>query len=510
MIGNINKGGSPYATIKYAAFKDGATILDSNMAGQSPAQLAHEFEYFSNKNSRTQRPVFHLSINPHPNDRPLTEWEYIDIAADIRSELGFDDNKHQYLLSLHTDALLKDSDKIRPHLHLIVNRVDFYGKCKNDYLDYINIQKACRKVEEKYGLITQPHSWEIEEKKGPPSRESEIKFIQDAIKQAAIDKPEMPTFISRLQAQNIDVKCRITRTGKLQGISYGYNDKIFKGRQIGTDYSHQGIQSKLGVLHLQSHKQQIELLTNTPKSDSNSDSSNESITDNSQAVTLQNSDDSIIPSIAEIFRTNKKSETKKELVINNATSKNNSPHNAESIDDNSQSTPPPENNYISIIPSIEEIFGTSKKDKGKGKEEIKDIAPPHVIETQPTIVPSPQSTPDAIVQTTKQSILNDEAVQYAIIIAGYMAKKDVIELKGETFNATLIDNCEKLIVQRRGSNETILEGKYSPSYGGWVITTAIELTPKERERILQLKQPITQHKQQNEGVAKQADEEMEQ
>lgn len=509
MIGNINKGNNPYATIKYIAFKDGATILDTNMGGKTPSQLASEFECFSSENERTQRPVFHLSINPHPNDRPLTEEEYIDIAADIRVELGFDDYKHQYILALHTDAFMKDSNEVRPHLHMVVNRVDFYGKCKSDYLDYINIQKACRKVEEKYGLITQPHSWEIEEKKGPPSRQDEIKYIQNAIKQAAIDKPEMPTFISRLQAQNIDVKCRITRTGKLQGISYGYNDKIFKGRQIGTDYSHQGIQSKLGVLHAQNHKQQIELLTNAPKSDSNSDSSNESRSDNSQAVTLQNSDDSIIPSIAEIFRTNKKSETKKELVINNATSKNNSSDNTESIEENnSQSTPPPENNYISIIPSIEEIFGTDKLDLGQ--EEIKDIAPPHVIETQPTIVPSPQSTPDAIVQTTKQSILNDEAVQYAIIIAGYMANKNIISLKGETFNATLIDNCEKLIVQRRGSNETILEGKYSPSNGGWQIITAIELTAKERKRILQLKQPITQHKQQNEGVAKQADKGMEQ
>jgi Relaxase/Mobilisation nuclease domain len=284
MIANLNKGSSPYGTIKYAAFKDGATLLDTNMAGYDPVQLASEFEYFVKKNNYVQVPVFHASINFHPSDRKLTEEEYIDIASDLRKELAFDDNNHQYLLALHTDAKMLNTDEIRPHLHLIVNRVDYQGKCKNDYLDYINIQKALRKIEQKYELIPQQSSWEVEAKKGTPSRESETKFIQNAIKQAANDKPEMPTFISRLLSQNIDVQCRITRTGKLQGISYCYNDKVLKGRQVGQDYTHIGIQSKLGVVHKPSHKQQIELLIKTHQvdkdlstastTDSNSDDSN--------------------------------------------------------------------------------------------------------------------------------------------------------------------------------------------------------------------------------------------
>jgi Relaxase/Mobilisation nuclease domain len=142
MIANLNKGGNAYGTIKYAAFKDGAYLLDTNMAGYDPAQLASEFEYFVKKNNYVQVPVFHASINFHPSDRKLTEEEYIDIASDLRKELQFDDNNHQYLLALHTDAKLLNTDEIRPHLHLIINRVDYQGKCKNDYLDYINIQKA--------------------------------------------------------------------------------------------------------------------------------------------------------------------------------------------------------------------------------------------------------------------------------------------------------------------------------------------------------------------------------
>ncbi len=260
MISDSNKGNNPYGTIKYAGFKDGAILLDTNMAGQNPAQLANEFEYFVKKNKQVQFPVFHTSINFHPNDRELTETEYIDIAFSLRHELEFDDEKHQYLLALHTDAKLKDTDEVRPHLHLIVNRVDYSGKCKNDYLDYINIQKALRKIEHKYSLTPTLSSWEVESKRGTPSREEETKFIQDAIKEAANDKPEMPTFVSRLLSKNVGVQCRITRTGKLQGISYEYNDKVFKGRQLGSDYTYQGIQSKFGVAHFSTHKERIELL----------------------------------------------------------------------------------------------------------------------------------------------------------------------------------------------------------------------------------------------------------
>lgn len=287
MIANLNKGSSPYGTIKYAAFKDGATLLDTNMAGYDPVQLASEFEYFVKKNNYVQVPVFHASINFHPSDRKLTEEEYIDIASDLRKELQFDDNNHQYLLALHTDAKMLNTDEIRPHLHLIVNRVDYQGKCKNDYLDYINIQKALRKIEQKYELIPQQSSWEVEAKKGTPSREEETKFLQNAIKQAANDKPEMPTFISRLLSQNIDVQCRITRTGKLQGISYCYNDKVLKGRQVGQDYTHIGIQSKLGVVHKPSHKQQIELLIKTHQAlDEYSTTSNSNSDDNNSTSSL--------------------------------------------------------------------------------------------------------------------------------------------------------------------------------------------------------------------------------
>ncbi|MEM6751608.1 MAG: relaxase/mobilization nuclease domain-containing protein [Cyanobacteria bacterium P01_C01_bin.38] len=498
MIGKINKGNHIYSTIKYVAFKDGTKILSSNMAGSTPYQLAHEFEYFSNKNQRTERPVFHLSINPHPDDRALTEYEYCDIAADIRTELGFDDSSHQYLLALHTDAFKEDSNEIRPHLHLVVNRIDFQGKCKSDYLDYIEIQKACRKIEEKYGLITQPHSWEMSEKKGPLSKRDEIKFIQDAIKKAAADKPEMPTFISRLQAQDVDVQCRITRTGKLQGISYAYNDKAFKGRQLGKSFTHQGIQSQLGVIHKSSHKEQIELLINTPKGETNSTS--QSTTDNTNVVVpKQKSYKSVVPSAEQMFGTWESNKAKKQL--------DNKPKNNKqgTHTENTEPVAPPRKAYKSVVPGIEEDFPSPLSNEN---EKIKASEPSdalHVVgESSQTQHESslhrieenfdnPSNTEPEVTNTEHtqpvKTAPEPEAVELAVKIAGYMGSTNELELKGESMRANLSfdDNISTLEVRRNDSNEIILSANHTIS-GGWVINNSLKFTEEEKKRINQLQE----------------------
>ncbi|MEO1559967.1 MAG: relaxase/mobilization nuclease domain-containing protein [Cyanobacteria bacterium J06632_19] len=255
MICNITKGNDFYGCVDYVLGGD-ARLVSTNMSGDSPTELAWEFRLVSNKNERVQKPVLHLSFNPEPDDRPLNGLEYSMITQDLLNGLNLEDN--QFLLVEHRDT--KFNGKVRPHCHIVINRVNFDGKCNDDFHDYYRAQKVLRQIEKDYKLIERPSSWEVEEKKGPPLRENETKYIQEAVKQAASDKPEMPVFIKRLQDNNIDVKCRITRNGKLQGISYAYNNKAFKGRQLGKDYTHQGIQSKLGVLHKPLHKKQIELL----------------------------------------------------------------------------------------------------------------------------------------------------------------------------------------------------------------------------------------------------------
>lgn len=492
MICNITKGNDFYGCVDYVLGGD-AQLVSTNMSGDSPTELAWEFRLVSNKNERVQKPVLHLSFNPEPDDRPLNGLEYSMITQDLLNGLNLEDN--QFLLVEHRDT--KFNGKVRPHCHIVINRVNFDGKCNDDFHDYYRAQKVLRQIEKDYKLIERPSSWEVEEKKGPPLRENETKYIQEAVKQAASDKPEMPTFISRLQDNNIDVKCRITRTGKLQGISYAYNNKAFKGRQLGKSFTHQGIQSQLGVVHKPIHKKQIELLINAPKGDYNSKS--ESITDITSVVKpIRPSYKSFVPSIEETFGTYESNQAKKQLKIEKAKNNNKQVNN---IDDNTDAVTPPPQSYKSFVPSIREVFPRPKDIEEEEKNRKNIIQSDTDIETQPPISPDSKATNTPEPEAVKPAP-EPEAVKYAVIIAGYMAKKGEMEIKGDTMKATLSPDAERLTVQRIGSNEVILSGHYSLVDGGWVISDSKKFTEEEKKRITQLKgrseervqQPITEKK----------------
>ena len=483
MICNITKGNDFYGCLTYVLEGD-ARLITTNMSGDSPTELAWEFRFVSNRNELTQKPVLHLSFNPEPNDRPLNKLEYSMICQDLLNGLELEDN--QFLLVEHRDT--EFNGKVRPHCHIVINRVNFNGKCNDDSHDYYRAQKVLRQIEKDYKLIECPSSWEVEQKKGPPLRQDETKYIQEAIKKAASDKPEMPTFISRLQDNNIDVNCRITRTGKFQGISYSYNGKAFKGRQLGKSFTHLGIQSHLGVIHKPIHKKQIELLINAPKG--NSDSTNESITDNTSVVeSARPSYKSFVPSIEETFGTYESNKAKKQLMIEKAKNNNKEISNS----DNTDAVTPPPQSYKSFVPSIEEVFPRFKDIE----EEENIIQADTNIETQPPASPEPEPEPTSTPEPeTEETAPEPEAVKYAVIIAGYMAAQDTHEIKGDIMKATLSPDAERLTVQRVGTNEVILSGYYSPMDGSWMIGNSKKFTEEEKKRITQLKERSSEQVQQ--------------
>ncbi len=461
-----------------------ARLIGDNMSGNSPTELAWEFRLVSNKNERVEKPVLHISFSPDPSDRPLSDLEYSAITQDLLDGLELGDN--QFLLVEHRDT--EFNGKVRPHCHIIINRVNFDGKCNDDFRDYYRAQRVLRQIEKDYRLIETKSSWEVEQKKGPPLRQDETKYIQEAIKQAASDKPEMPTFISRLQDNNIDVKCRITRTGKFQGISYSYNGKAFKGRQLGKSFTHQGIQSQLGVIHKPIHKKQIELLINAPKGDS--DSTNQGNTDNTSVVESARPYKSFVPSIKETFGSYESNKAKKQLKIEKAKDSK----QANNSHDNTDAVTTPPQSYKSFVPSIKEVFPRFKDIE----EEEKNIIQSNTDkENQPPVSPEPEPEPTSTPEPeTIETAPEPEADKYAIIIAGYMAAQNTLEIKGDTMKATLSPDAERLTVQRAISNEVILSGYYSLSDGGWVIGSSKKFTEEEKKRITQLKELSSKRVQQ--------------
>lgn len=501
MIANITKGNGFYGCVAYVLNKDDARFINSNMAGQTPAQLAYEFRCFSNQNERVERPVLHISLSPSPDDRLLDDWECIQIASELLSGLKLENN--QFILVQHNDT--EFDGEPRPHIHLVVNRVDYDGKCNDDFYDYYRTEKILRKIENEYDLIPQASSWEVENKKAYPQhlKSTEagelnvVEKLQQSIKQAAADQPELPTFVARLLKQNIEVGCKFTRTDKLKGITYCIDGQWFKGGDLGNLYSHVGIRDKLKVNYKQDYQKSIsDLIENyksgitvddgTSDSNSSDDSSSEPINNNSETITPQNTYPGRYPTMAEVFPAPTESKGEEESVESYRSNINADDATSEN---DSQEVPLPQNNYTSVVPSLPENFPNPPK--SKGKEEIKNVTPSATIE----IAPELQPTPPTIVRTTTQSTVNNDAAQYFQIISAYMIHKDKFEFKGDTLHAKLNTDNFQLTVKKVDTGEIILQGDYNLNKSLWNVTTD-NLTAKEKQTIIKLKQLIPQQQQQ--------------
>ena len=245
MIGNITKGNGFYGCVAYVLGKKDAQLINTNMAGSTPSQLAWEFSSFANFNERVLKPVLHLSFSPAPGDRTLDEWELCQIAQDLLNGLKLSNN--QFILVQHNDA--EYDGEPRPHAHMVINRVSYDGECNDDYLDYYRTEKILRQIEQQYDLIIQPSSWSVERKKPYPKQiqletggSNTIQQLQRAIEAAAADKPAMLVFVARLLKDGIKADVKYTRTGKVKGISYGIGEEHFAGNDLGKVFTFNGLQ----------------------------------------------------------------------------------------------------------------------------------------------------------------------------------------------------------------------------------------------------------------------------
>jgi hypothetical protein len=64
--------------------------------------------------------------------------------------------------------------------------------------------------------------------------------LRAAIDAAIADKPTMALLVTRLKAQDIEIRLR--RTGGYTGISFGLEGTAFAGRRLGRAYSFEGLQ----------------------------------------------------------------------------------------------------------------------------------------------------------------------------------------------------------------------------------------------------------------------------
>lgn len=152
MVAKINIGSSLFGALSYnqekVDMKEGK-ILFSNRIIQNPDGSHNmyfnmrSFEPYLEANKRTEKPVLHISLNPHPGDK-LSDNQLSDIAQEYMDKMGY--GNQPYLVYKHEDL-------DRHHLHIVSVRVDETGKKLNDSFEKRRSEEVRKYLEEKYKLL---------------------------------------------------------------------------------------------------------------------------------------------------------------------------------------------------------------------------------------------------------------------------------------------------------------------------------------------------------------------
>lgn len=250
MKGNVAKSGKSFKNRVGYILKDDHTFICSNMASDynNVSDLTDEFKTVSSFRQDIKKPVFHAFLSL-PKNEHLTDEQWQEIAKDYLKEMNIDIDKHQYICVRHNDT-----DK--EHIHIVANRVGLDGSVWLGQHSAFNTIAACERLEVKHCLtVTQGLKGQKSEVSAPTKNEIEQALrtgekparivLQNALQAAMLGKPDLQTFIDRVQAVGIEPRFNVASTGNVAGCSFSVGDVAFKGSQLGKKFSWNTIKSKV-------------------------------------------------------------------------------------------------------------------------------------------------------------------------------------------------------------------------------------------------------------------------
>lgn len=128
--------------------KDAQVLAANRVRGWSAAEMAEDFDDQRALRPRLGRAVLHIALAWEPQESArLTDPFMEKLARAYMQELGIDPEQTQW-------ALVRHHDQKHPHCHLLINRVTNAGGVLPDSGNFAASARACRTVEEEYGLVS--------------------------------------------------------------------------------------------------------------------------------------------------------------------------------------------------------------------------------------------------------------------------------------------------------------------------------------------------------------------
>lgn len=246
MIAKLVKGRGFRGALDYDLKQEKGRVIDTNMAGRTPRELAAEFGEIRRLRPKVDKAVLHVSLSAAPGEK-LSDAQWREIGQRYLQGMGFKDN--QFLITRHTDT---DHE----HIHILANRITFGGEVVSDSLDYSRQERIVREIERQYQLeqVAPSHEakrraytrGEIEHgiRTGQPSTRMQLQSLCDG---AAHKCRDFSQYVQRLEALGVELIPVVQLQGaKLSGLSYRLDGVVMKGSDLGRGYSPVGL-AKRGI-----------------------------------------------------------------------------------------------------------------------------------------------------------------------------------------------------------------------------------------------------------------------
>jgi hypothetical protein len=247
MTANLIKGKGFRGALRYnlgKVAKNVAEVLDSTFARSSEEGIMKEVQMIRSLRPRLEKYFYHTSINFPPDE---------NISSDLMKRIGreylnaADFTQHQFIMFRHFDAA-------HPHLHILVNRIGYDGTVLTDSQDFQRTENILRSLEIKYELrqvvpsrqarvrAVTKNEIEMMKRTGEPSQKL---CLQRAVSQALKDRPDLDTFMHKLQQQGVLVIFNKASTGHVSGISYEMGGFKATGTKLGAGYKWPSVKARL-------------------------------------------------------------------------------------------------------------------------------------------------------------------------------------------------------------------------------------------------------------------------
>lgn len=231
MISKISKGKGFRGLLMYVAGKQDAELIGGNVSS-NPQDAAREMGALR-QYSACKTPVWHCSLSLSPQDRHLTNEEFAELARKFLQKMGLEHN--QYTVYRHTD-------KEHAHVHIVANRIDLSPEHKvwNAWRDIKRAREAKSELEVEYNLCQVPHNPQFARPEISRGQQEEARrtgtlppkqYCAEAIANAS-KFGTVHDFIMSLRSNGIEAVPNISTTGKMNGFSFRFGKKHYKGSQL--------------------------------------------------------------------------------------------------------------------------------------------------------------------------------------------------------------------------------------------------------------------------------------